>query len=326
MGQLAWQKPKVFTEQDIRMFFIPRSRVEIQSTPDRCNVKKTVDAFAEGGEEDGAARITSQNIQEVSKYEEEKTKKTTVEGDEERREITSKTIEDKTPPRDNILKLKDEDGKKYDDVINIAGNKAAIIRSGIKRRLDADEKEDYRTPEKKRRQIPREDEVENVRKTPMLLSSCKKILKSVKRGRQTEEEDGLEDTPSKKTRIEEGKKVAKELFDDKLEWCLHCAKLPCLCILKKVEMKINTLREDAEKKKTSARKEDGRLHQNNIRTPEVVPRPKIKNLSRKKVSLMKEDEVREMKKTTRDIRKMFQDRIHMEGPKTTPTAATTSTT
>ena len=97
-------------------------------------------------------------------------------------------------------------------------------------------------------------------------------------------------------------------------------------MLKKVELKIEILREKTEQKKTTAKKEDGRLHQNNIRTPDVISRPKQKNLSRRKVSLMKGEEVLEMKRTTKDIRKMFQDRIQRAGPKTTPTAATTTTT
>ena len=41
---------------------------------------------------------------------------------------------------------------------------------------------------------------------------------------------------------------------------------------------------------------------------------------------MKGEEVLEMKRTTKDIRKMFQDRIQKSGPKTTSIAATTTTT
>ena len=40
---------------------------------------------------------------------------------------------------------------------------------------------------------------------------------------------------------------------------------------------------------------------------------------------MKEEDRKEMKKTTKDIRKMFQDKISKGGPTTTPVAATTTT-
>ena len=52
---------------------------------------------------------------------------------------------------------------------------------------------------------------------------------------------------------------------------------------------------------------------NNTPPPDVAAklgtRPRTINLNKKKVTLMKEDERNEMKKTTRDIRRMFQEKL-----------------
>ena len=70
-------------------------------------------------------------------------------------------------------------------------------------------------------------------------------------------------------------------------------------------------------------RDDGLHQEDNIKTTTTlvtddVPRPKKTNNSRRKVVLMKEEDRKEMKKTTRDIRKMFQDKISNGGPTITP--------
>ena len=61
---------------------------------------------------------------------------------------------------------------------------------------------------------------------------------------------------------------------------------------------------------------------------ELGTRPKTRNINRKKITLMKEEERKEMMRTTKDIRMMFQRKLDkFDGAKTTTTAATiTSTT
>ena len=71
MGQLARQKPKVFADQDIRMFFIPRSRVEIPTAPNKYDERNEGNAFADKEEEEKIASDVGQRMTEDQEHEEE---------------------------------------------------------------------------------------------------------------------------------------------------------------------------------------------------------------------------------------------------------------
>ena len=98
--------------------------------------------------------------------------------------------------------------------------------NGVKRRRNYEE--DFRTPSKRKKTSEEDNKMINL----LLFGSCSK-----KRTRNCEEQD----TPSKKMKTGGGDKVMSELFDEGPDWCLACASTPCLCILTKVEMKIEML-------------------------------------------------------------------------------------
>ena len=67
-SQLARLKPGVFTDQDIRKFFVPEGRVKIQESLNKPNQKKEDQAFEEDEDEDKV-----QSVKNTKAYEEGRT-------------------------------------------------------------------------------------------------------------------------------------------------------------------------------------------------------------------------------------------------------------
>ena len=228
------------------------------------------------------------------------------------------TSRNKTPPREEICRQSIPEHSKHDDFKN---SQKKHEDSGVKRRREEEkeEEDDFKTPSKKKKTS------EDIKRRALMFANISQSVK--KRGRCTEmtaeEEDTL--TKKRKTTVVEDNLLSemKELLSDGPGWCLVCAKAPCLCMLTKVEMKIDMLN----------RVKEGQRQDNDTPPPDVVvktgTKPKTtKNVTKRKITKMKEEEIIEMRKTTKDLPKMFQDKLDKQqkcGPKTTSSLAATTT-
>ena len=157
-------KPKVFTVQDIRKFFVLKGRVDSSNSLSKPNVMKEDYTFADRGEEKKAMpRPDEKTDDELGPKEEHNTTDVPTET-----EKTEENEERNTSPREENCKQNNRDENKHDDFDNL---KAEIVHSGVKRRRNiVFDEEDYCTPSKKKKTIAKE---ENEKKT-LNFDSCSK--------------------------------------------------------------------------------------------------------------------------------------------------------